>query len=74
LQVVVVSANATPAGVARARELGALKQWDKPLKLETFFAGISRLLELGNAEGITRDRANRQHFVTSAAKANTTAR
>ena len=44
LQVVAVSANATPADVATARDLGALDYWPKPLALEAVRAGLASLL------------------------------
>jgi len=44
LQVVAVSANATPADVAAALDLGALYYWTKPLALEAFRAGLASLL------------------------------
>ena len=44
--VVVVSANAMEADVAEAYRLGALDYWTKPLKLDTFVAGVQSRLGL----------------------------
>jgi PAS domain S-box-containing protein len=42
--VVVLSAGAMPADVARARELGAVAYWTKPLVLDQFLEGVAQLL------------------------------
>lgn len=44
LQVVAVSANAIPADMTKAMDLGALGYWTKPLKLDAFVAGVSALV------------------------------
>jgi CheY-like chemotaxis protein len=46
LRVVGVSANAMPADVAKAMEMGMLDYWTKPLKLDAFLAKISELLSV----------------------------
>lgn len=47
LWVVALSANAMPDHVARARVLGAMDYWTKPLDLQAFLAGITTLLGPG---------------------------
>jgi signal transduction histidine kinase/ActR/RegA family two-component response regulator len=44
LPVVALSANAMQTDVARARALGAVDYWTKPLALDTFLAGVSARL------------------------------
>ena len=44
VQVVAVSANAMPADMARARELGVTDYWTKPLALDAFLTGVTTLL------------------------------
>jgi PAS domain S-box-containing protein len=43
-KVVALSANALPDDVARARALGAMDYWTKPLDMQHFLAGVARLL------------------------------
>ncbi len=57
LRVVVVSANATATDLARARQLGVVDYWTKPLELEPFVAGISMLLGLCEKGDATDDDA-----------------
>lgn len=47
LWVVALSASAMPDDVARARELGAMDYWTKPLELQAFLGGITTLLGPG---------------------------
>jgi len=51
LRVVAVSANAVEVDIARAKEMGVLDYWTKPLKLEAFLAGISTLTGIRTDEG-----------------------
>lgn len=51
LQVVAVSANAVGADIERARALGAVDYWTKPLNLDAFLAGISNLLNTRVRQG-----------------------
>jgi signal transduction histidine kinase/CheY-like chemotaxis protein len=52
LRVVAVSANAMPTDVAAAMEMGVLEYWTKPLRLEAFLAGISKLLRVRIADAV----------------------
>lgn len=49
LRVVVVSANATTADVAKAKEFDVLAYWEKPLKLEPFLDGVAEILGLSDS-------------------------
>jgi len=49
LRCVALSASAMPDEVRRARALGVLDYWTKPIERETFMRGIARLLGISGA-------------------------
>jgi CheY-like chemotaxis protein len=51
LQVVAVSANAVGADIEKARALGAVDYWTKPLNLDAFLTGVSNLLNTRVRQG-----------------------
>jgi len=69
LRVVVVSANAMTADGAKAKALGVLDYWEKPLKLEPFLAGVAKYLGLRETEADSCEMPGADLVATESARA-----